>query len=287
MTCARVPGALARRLPAVLAGLAATAVLVAACGTGTSTEPKPASGDQATGPATPLGVAAAAEPTVVMGAGDALSATVEKFRGILGPDNGGAPGGAPNGHREINWDGVPDELAAPNTLPADFFNAAVEPRARGLVLEVGAGGHLSVSADEGNPAGVPVRFGDLNPSYPATFETFSAPRLFTPVGTETVDLKFFVPGTNQPATVRGFGAVYADVDTDAGPTFEYYDADGKKIGTERVPSGPDALSFLGVAYPEPVIASVRIVYVVLGPTEDASHDVAVMDDFFYGEPLPR
>ena len=63
---------------------------------------------------------------VVTGTGD-LKAAVKRFRQLLGPNNGGAPGGSPNGRREINWDAVPDEFASPNALPADFFNAAVAP----------------------------------------------------------------------------------------------------------------------------------------------------------------
>ena len=41
-------------------------------------------------------------------------------------------------------------------------------------------------------------------------------------------------------------------------------------------------------FPKAVVARVRIAYgqVALGPDDDASHDVAVMDDFIYGEPQP-
>jgi hypothetical protein len=53
-----------------------------------------------------------------------------------------------------------------------------------------------------------------NPTYATTFSTFSAPRLFTPVGSRITEGLFFVPGTNGaiPATVTGFGAVFTDVD---------------------------------------------------------------------------
>ena len=74
------------------------------------------------------------EPTVVTGAGD-IQAKVDEFRGLLGPDNGGAPDGDPDGRREINWDAVPDEVAAPNALPPDFFNGTEDPTARGALLE--------------------------------------------------------------------------------------------------------------------------------------------------------
>ena len=46
------------------------------------------------------------EPTVVTGAGD-IQAKVDEYRNQLGPDNGGAPDGDPDGRREINWDARP------------------------------------------------------------------------------------------------------------------------------------------------------------------------------------
>ena len=39
--------------------------------------------------------------------------------GTLNPNVVGSLG---TGRREINWDGVPNNFAAPNHLPADFFN---------------------------------------------------------------------------------------------------------------------------------------------------------------------
>lgn len=141
-----------------LVGLAATAIFPA-CG----------GGDDET---------AAGGPTVVKGAGD-IGPKVDQFRNLLGPDNGGAPNGDANGRREINWDKVPDQLAAPNALPADFFNATKDPGARGAVLET-PGDHVAVSADSDNPTGAAVRFGDINPSYSDEFTTFSAQRLFSP-----------------------------------------------------------------------------------------------------------
>ena len=155
----------------------------------------------------PTAGAAAKGPTVVRsGSTIEVAAAVERFRTLLGPNNGGAAGGDPAGRREINWDGVPDEQAEPNSYVGDFFNAAAAPRARGAVLR-SVGGRLAVSAREGNPAGVAPRFGNINPSYAAQFTTFSPERLFSPVGSNTVDLTFRVPGTSTRAAVRGFGAV--------------------------------------------------------------------------------
>ena len=48
--------------------------------------------------------------------------TVDAFRAGLGTLNPNVAGSLGIGRREINWDGVPDGLSAPNNLPADFFN---------------------------------------------------------------------------------------------------------------------------------------------------------------------
>jgi hypothetical protein len=230
------------------------------------------------------GTGAAGKPTVVKSAGD-IGPTVDEYRNLLGPDNGGAPSGDSDGRREINWDKVPDELAAPNALPADAFNAKQDPGARGAVLET-PGDHVAVSADSDNPSSTPVRFGDVNPSYSDEFETFSKERLFSPIGSNTVDLRFFVPGTNTPAVTRGFGAVYTDIDQVENTAFEYFDAGGKSLGKFAAPVSGSGLSFLGVAFDDPVVSRVRIEYGSgkLGPDESADYDVAVMDDFIYGEP---
>lgn len=221
---------------------------------------------------------------VIRGSGD-VTATVNRFRRLLGPDNGGAPGGRARGRREINWDAVPDELAAPHALPGDYFNAAAAPRARGAVLAT-PGDHVAVSADVANPDSAPVRFGDVNPTYSDQFRTFSAERLFSPIGSNVVNLTFRVPGTRRRAVVRGFGAVYTDVDRREGTAFRYYDRRGRLLGTYAVPVLSGGLSFLGVRFARAVVARVRIEYgsTALGPDDGAGSDVAVMDNFIYGEP---
>jgi hypothetical protein len=228
------------------------------------------------------------EPVVIVGAGtrpDDIRAKVDEYRQLLGlPDNGGTPGTQPAGHREINWDGLPDELAAPNTYIGDFFNDTKPPRARGALLATPGTG-LMVSADADNPTGTPPRFGHINDSYSNIFTAYSGERMFSPVGSNIVDLTFFVPGTQTPAVVRGFGAVYADVDTDH-TAFEYFDAAGNSLGTFATPIANNGLSFLGVAFSKPIVHRVRISYgtAALGANDGPNNDVAVMDDFIYGEP---
>jgi len=98
---------------------------------------------------------------------------------------GGSVGGA-NGsfgglRREINWDGVPDASSDPNPLPANFFNVNSP---RGAVFSTPGTG-FQVSATSGVQ---PVEFGTIDASYPSTFATFSPQRLFTPIGSNVVDV---------------------------------------------------------------------------------------------------
>jgi hypothetical protein len=224
--------------------------------------------------------ALAAEPKVVSGAGN-VAVLLEEYRAALGgQNNGNAPGPLKYGRREINWDGIPDAKAAPAFLPSDQF------RARGAILTTPGEG-VQASAAPGNAAGVAPRFGNINEAYASTFRPFSAERLFSPVGSNAVDLTFVIPGSERPATVRGFGAVYVDVDQEH-TAFEYFDRNDKSLGRFAVPIANGGFSFLGVVFDQPVVARVRIEYgtVQLGPEDGPDNDVAVMDDFIYGEPRP-
>ena len=102
---------------------------------------------------------------------------------------------------------------------------------------------------------------------------------------------FSIPGTNGtvPAGVRGFGAVFSDVDL-PGTTIQYFDVNGNSLGVFPVPTftGNQTFSFLGITRDssETLIGSVRIVTGTnaLGPNESSTVDLVVMDDFLYGEP---
>ena len=148
---------------------------------------------------------------------------------------------------------------------------------------------MAVSADSDNPAHAAVRFGDINPTYTNIFKTFSPERLFSPIGSNIVNLTFRVPGTNTPAVVKGFGAVYTDIDRKENTAFQYFDKRGSSLGKFAAPVSKGGLSFLGVVFNRYRVARVRIQYGSgkLGPNDTKSYDVAVMDDFFYGEPRAR
>lgn len=217
-------------------------------------------------------------PTVITAAGDIQSA-LDDYRSLLGVNNGGAAGSQASGRREINWDGVPDDFAAPNFLPADFFQA------RGARFDTPGDG-VQVSADSDNPSGALPSFGNVNPTYQQIFPPFSAERIFSPMGSNIVDLTFYVPGSTTPAVVSGFGAVYIDVDKEENAAFEYFDINNNSLGVYATPAQNEGFVFLGVAFDKPIVHRVRIEYgnSALGPDDGGTIDVSVMDDFIFGEP---
>ncbi len=218
-----------------------------------------------------------------------IQAAVDEFRADLGPLNPNQPGSFPTGRREINWDAVPDASSATNNLPADFFNGPNPPRARGAVFETPGTG-FQVSADSNNPDNTLVEFGNITSNYPSEFRTFSPERLFVALDSNITDVLFFVPGTDTPATVDGFGSVFTSVDLGDSTSIEYFKRNGSSIGKFAVPAGTgtESLSFLGVSFTRERVARVRITTgnAALGPNTDdgAGVDVAAMDDFIYGEP---
>ena len=234
-----------------------------------------------------LAASAQAETVFSVGGSNAASiqATVDDFRNSLGTLNANVAGSFGSGRREINWDGVPDARSAPNLLPADFFNVNSP---RGAVF--GPGTDFEVSADDNNPTSTPVEFANIDPAYSGLFSVFSAQRLFTAIGSNVVDVSFFVPGSNQAALTRGFGAVFSDVDSADTTSISFFDAADQLINTAYfVPVatvGNEGLSFLGVDFGSAVVSRVRIVngnqVLAAGNTTE---DLVVMDDFIYGEPI--
>ena len=225
-----------------------------------------------------------ANPVVFSASGPnaaAVQATVDAFRAQLGGGSvAGANGSFGGVRREINWDGVPDNLSAPNNMPANFFNSNSP---RGAVFSTpGTGFQVS-----GNAGVAPVRFDNINPTYSSIFQTFSPQRLFTAVGSHILDVNFFVAGTNTPASVSGFGSIFTDVDLNV-TTIEFFNTSGDSLGVFTAPTANNGVSFLGVFFNAGErIGRVRITNgnVALGPNDvPPNADVVVMDDFIYSEP---
>ncbi len=216
----------------------------------------------------------------------AIQTTVDLFRTDLGALNTNVAGSFGTGRREINWDGVPDGSATPNNLAANFFNVNSP---RGVVFST-PGTALQVSANSSNPTSTPVEFSNINSTYSNLFTTFSAQRLFTSVSSNITDVNFFFPGSTTPAQVRGFGAVFTDVDLANATSIQYFDIDNVSLGTYYAPTaaGNQTLSFIGVSFTTPVIGRVRLTSgnaaLGSGVNESATTDLVVMDDFIYGEP---
>ena len=220
---------------------------------------------------------------------DGLAAVVDDFRDALGEFNAPEPGSVCDGRRQIDWDAAPDGVSAPNEFPGDFFNADFFPRARGLVFSTpGDGFQLSASQD----SGVGIEFANIDPSFDELFAVFSPERLFTPIGSTVTIADFKVPGADIGATSTGIGIVFTDVDTDDGASIELHDVHGDSLGVWYAPAGPienESLSFIGVVYDEPIVASVTIVSgnatLELGKVEEGDVDLVAMDDFIFGEPV--
>jgi hypothetical protein len=219
----------------------------------------------------------------------------DAFRADIGGGNvAGANGSFGGVRREINWDAVPPGFSAPNSLPANFFNANSP---RGAVFSTpGSGFEVSgASTDNGAGQPAPANFGNINPSYTATFAQFSPQRLFTSLGSNVMTVSFFLPGTNTPATVSAFGAVFCDVDLTNTTSIQLFNSANVSLGIFFVPAtaGTATFSFLGISFSQPIIASVRITSgnAALGlhvnDGNGTGTDVVVMDDFIYSEPVPE
>ena len=100
---------------------------------------------------------------------------------------------------------------------------------------------------------------------------------------------FFVPGTAQTATTKGFGAVFTHVTRDDSTKIEYFDVNGHLLHSGFAPAvgGRETLSFLAVGFDageEVFLVRITSGDVELGGDDRGGRDLVVMDDFIYGEP---
>ena len=242
----------------------ALAIAISACSDDSITTPAPA----------PVQAA-------VFSASGAIAAKVTEFRDSLGAANGTVAGEQPAGRREINWDGAAaNPFNNRNDFPADFFNSTV--KAGGIFTTAGTGFRNDSTS-----------FVDINPAYAAQFKFFSATKIFAPVGSNVVDQLFRVAGQPTPATTRGFGIVFSDVDVADKTTIQIFDINGTSLGTYAAPvrSDADGLSFIGVTYANAIIGRVRITLgtgALAAGVNDVSAggtaDLVVFDNVIYGEP---
>ena len=218
---------------------------------------------------------------IVRATGD-IAPAVAAYRELLGALNPNLAGEQPGGRREINWDGVPAALTNVDNFPGNFFNVNSP---RGVLFTTNGTGFRN--SDNG--------FADVNAAYAGEFNTFSPPKLFVAVGGTITDIQFVVAGSNTPATVTGFGSVFADVGRARSTTIEYFDVNGHRLLEVKAPRRSDekGLSFVGAVFESRIVARVRI---TSGDTpigaDTFDHvkgagpksDIVAMDDFIYGEP---
>ena len=218
---------------------------------------------------------------IVRATGD-ITAGVAAYRELLGSLNPNQPGEQSGGRREINWDGVPAALTNVDNFPGNFFNVNSP---RGVLFTTSGTGFRN--SDTG--------YVDVNPAYKDEFTTFSPRKLFVAVGSTITDVQFVVAGSSTPATVTGFGSVFADVGRAGSTTIEYFDVNGHRLLKVAAPRRSDekGLSFVGAVFDSRIVARVRI---TSGDTPIGANtfdhvkgagpksDIVAMDDFIYGEP---
>lgn len=222
-----------------------------------------------------------AAPVVFSDAGPAatdIQDTVDGFRAAFSQLNSFTPTNEdPDGRREINWDGVPDQFADPNDFPGDFFNGDVPGLARGIEF-VETGDTEGFENSSSSASGVPILFDE-----PDEYSSFSPERIFRPQDGATFDILFFDPlDQTTQALTRGFGAVFTGLEEVDQVVLSYFGINGELLAEESAPpSGLTNLSFLGVVFDDPIVAKVSV-----GTGLIDFDDEPVFDDFLYGEPIP-
>ena len=220
---------------------------------------------------------------VVYKAAGVIQSKLDEFRAALGTLN--TTPGATGGRREINWEGVPDNLLN-KPLEKNFFNVtevgASPAQQRGLVYDNGA---IEVSA---------TAFAHINSQSAAEFSAFSGTKTFANVSALEWPIGFEVAGQSTPASVSAFGIVVSDVDVEGSLTLEFF-ADNKSLGTFSPPAREvgSSFSFLGVRFINSRITKVVVRHqgILLSGEKDISQggtkDLVVFDDVIYSEPARR
>jgi hypothetical protein len=220
--------------------------------------------------------------TIVSASGD-ITTKVNEFRSLLGNVLNTTPGQT-SGRREIDWDGVPDVYST-QRLPSDFFNPVAPGSPAGLQR-----GFLYAPDTDARISS--NDFSDLESTNGTEFSTFSGSKSFSAVSSNLWNVEFEVAGVREAASVKGFGAVFSDVDDATSTTIEYFSGN-RSLGVFKVPvrSAGTTLSFLGVYFPDEKVTKVRIRQgnaAVANGVKDVSaggtKDLVIMDDFLYDEP---
>src|SRR5207302_1128405 len=138
---------------------------------------------------------------------------------IGGPDNGNVASPQTTGFRTINWDGV--------KLDGTDFN--------GNTTVITPGETVGIPINRFQTRGVQFAevyavsgdgFVDVNPGVANQFPAFSPANTFAMFNDNQIELSFVNPSaantTPTPAAVRGFGAIFLDVETPNTTSIEYF-----------------------------------------------------------------
>jgi hypothetical protein len=221
--------------------------------------------------------------TVIKGSGT-ITDEVDAFRQVLGGPLNNTPG-ATGGRREVNWDAVPDSLVG-QPLPQKFFNPTDpgSPPALQRGLKYTAPGEFRVSN---------AQFAEVNNQASGEFASFSGSKSFANINSLAWEVDFEVPGQAIPASVKGFGVVFSDVDLDNSTSLEFFNGT-RSLGKFFVPAraAGSSFSFLGVRFNNnECITKVKVTH--QGKLSDGQKDISaggpadlvVLDDFLYSEPV--
>jgi hypothetical protein len=221
--------------------------------------------------------------TIINATGD-INTALNKIRNLIG-GNLNTTTGVTGGRREINWDSVPADMLG-KKLPTDFFNTVgnnvPHTRQRGIGY-----------TDEGAFMVSSQKFAEVNTAVANEFIAFSGANTFANVGAMLWDMVFEVPGQKVAANINAFGAVFSDVDV-ANTTYIEYFENNKSLGKFYVPKqNGSKFSFLGVHFKNNKVTRVRVGHD--GKLNDKEHDVSqggnhdliVLDDFIYSEPVAK
>ena len=209
----------------------------------------------------------------------ALNFGILLFRQDLGGNYNGVGGSYTSGYREITWEDAPDSVG---NLPEQFYN---KTSPRGVVISpaVSDTQAIMVSADPGSSY---YLFQNFHPGFMA----YSGERIMGTKYLSHIEITFRIPGTDIPASVTGFGAVFSDVDSTGTAWISMYDENGKLVGTLAPESQDYGLSFVGRTFTNGT--RISRVHISVGNWglyfngDGMTQDKVALDNVIYGEPRP-
>lgn len=183
-------------------------------------------------------------------------------------------------------------------MPADFFNSTVS---RGALFRSRKNEFVVSNPPEDAKNPSDDRFSSIiRRSQASRLKRFSPDRLLAPLIKNKMEIRFYIPGTNQPAMTSGFGAVFVDVDMRRKTYMKLLNHDGCLIAKIEVPPRDRGLSFVGIILngldgKRGMASAIERVALELGTVSlkafgaqtrcvDSNGDLVVLDDFIYGEP---